>query len=137
MRNELQFDGIIFWVENNIIYTNLNSKFFESYQKKDVEDIFYNSISFLSNGNYLPILIQLDHVNTYNTLSLFKTISTSKTIKNLVLSRIFLVNSLGKKALLSLYNILDNQIVPNKVYTDYNMAVRYCNNDYLFFNNVS
>lgn len=137
MRNELQFDGIIFWVENNIIYTNLNSKFFESYQKKDMEDIFYNSISFLSNGNYLPILIQLDHVNTYNTLSLFKTISTSKTIKNLVLSRIFLVNSLGKKALLSLYNILDNQIVPNKVYTDYNMAVRYCNNDYLFFNNVS
>ncbi len=137
MRNVIQFDGIMFWVDQNIIYCKLNAVLLKNHQNADIEEIFYNAISILSNGTYLPILINLEEMSNSNSLKIFKIISNSALIKSLVLSRIFLVRSTGLKLMLSLNNIVLNRIVPNKIFKDFNLAIKYCNTDYMDFNRVS
>ncbi len=137
MRNVIQFDGIKFWVDQNIIYCNLDADFFENHQKANIEEIFYNAISILYNREYMPFLINLEQISYYNSLKIFKLISNSGPINTLVLSRIFLVRSIGLKVVLSLHKIVVNRVFQNKIHTDFNLAIKYCNNDYMVFNKAS
>jgi len=137
MRNVIQFDGIMFWVDQNIIYCKLNPVFLKNHEKSNVEDIFYNAISILSNGRYLPILISLEEMDSTSSLRTFKIITNSNLIKTLVLSKIFLVRSISSKIMLSLNNVVANKIVPNKIFKDFNSANKYCQNNYMSFNRVS
>ncbi len=137
MRSVIQFDGIKFWVDQNIIYCKLNPDFFEKHQKENIEDIFFNAISILYNREYMPFLIDLAQISNSNSLMLSKLIANSGPINSLVLSRIFFVRSKGLKVMLSLSNIIGNWVFPNKIHTDFNLAIKYCNNDYIVFNKAS
>lgn len=137
MKNVIEFDGIKIWSEDNIIYCNLNSVFFETYNKSSIEELFCNIIPILSNGTYMPIIINLEHLNRPYALRIFYVISKSAVIKKLVLSRIFLVNSLELKLILSLNNILVRQIVPNKIFRRFDAAYKFSKNDFKIFNTVS
>lgn len=137
MRNVIRFDEIEFWVDQNIIYCDFNADFLKSYQKVDVEEIFYNGISILSNGKYMPILINLEDISSANAIKIFKFLSNSTIVKEIVLSKIFLVRSVGVKVVLSLYNLVGDAVVPIKVCNDFNLAVKYCHKDYSAFNTIS
>lgn len=137
MRNVIQFDGIKFWVDQDIIHCNLDSVFFKKYERANIEEIFYNSISILTKGMYMPFLINIKGVDRPCALKIFNIISKSAQIKRLVLSRIFLVNSKGLKVILTLNNILVKQIVPNKIFRGYKAAMEFCKNDNMIFNEVS
>lgn len=137
MRNVIQFDGIKFWVDKNIIHCKLYTGFFKNYQKINIEDILFNSISILSNGNYMPILINLEQISNSNSLKFFKLISNSDLMKTLVLSRVYLVQSAGLKVLLSLHKNNSNQFISNKIYKDFNLAIESCYKDYMVYNKLS
>lgn len=137
MRSVIQFDGIKFWVDQDIIHCNLDSVFFSKYEKANIEEIFYNAIPILSKGTYMPFLINIENLERPCALKIFNIISKSAQIKRLVLSRIFLVNSIELKVILSLNNIIVKQVVPNKIFRGYDAAVNFCKNDYMIFNEVS
>lgn len=137
MRNAIRFDEIEFSIDQNIIQCNFNADLFKKYQKVDIEEIFYNGISVLSNGKYMPILINLENISSTNSIKIFRFLSNSAIIKEIVLSKIFFVRSVGLKVVLSLYNIVSDPIVPIKVCNDYTLAVKYCNKDYSAFNTIS
>nr|WP_321227999.1 hypothetical protein [uncultured Psychroserpens sp.] len=137
MRNVIQFDGIKFWVDENIIHCKLKKEFFKNYQKENIEEIFYNSISIVSNGNYMPILFNLENISILNSLKIFRLISNSFQMRRLVLPRIFLVQSNNLKLLLTLKNDVSIHAVTNKFFSDFDLAIKYCENDYTVFNNVS
>ncbi|MUU77482.1 hypothetical protein [Winogradskyella endarachnes] len=137
MKNVIEFDGIKFWVDQNTIHCDLNTVFFKTFDSAIIEELFCDILPLISNGTYMPIIVNLESLNRKNALRIFRIISKSAVIKKLVLSRIFLVDSLKLKLVLSLNNILVKQVVPNKIYTDFNTAHEFCKNDFKIFNTVS
>lgn len=137
MNNVIEFDGIKFWVDQDIVHCNLDNVFFKKHKNVNIEELFSNAIPVLSNGKYMPFMVNLEDVERPYALNIFNIISKSSQIKRLVLSRIFLVNSKGLKVILSLNNLIVRQAVPNKIYRSYDAAIKYCKKDYMIFNEVS
>ncbi|WP_299101589.1 hypothetical protein [uncultured Winogradskyella sp.] len=137
MRNVFQFDGIVFWVNQDIIHCKLDSQFFTKYNSETTVALLKDTIPSLSHGSYLPLLINVENLERPCALKLFNIISNSSDIKKLVLSRIFVVNSFGLKIILTLNNLIVKQAVPNKIFRNYNSAITFCKNDYLSFNRVT
>jgi hypothetical protein len=137
MKNEITIDNVNFWVDENIIFCRIGSDFDEFNKWNEIDDIFQYAISILSNGKYLPILIDLRETNYSLSIKIFKFLSFDSAIKTFVLSKTFLVNSYVLKALLLMYNFSASMIVPNSVFTDFNSALEDCNKNYSQFNSVS
>lgn len=134
MRNEIQFDDIKFWVDQHIIYCKFNGDFIKNYQMIDIEELFYNGISILSNGRYMPIIINLEQISDSNSIKIFKFLSKSVLIQSLILTKIFLVRSTGLKVLLALYNITVDPTLSSKICKNFNVAIKHCNKDNIVFN---
>jgi hypothetical protein len=134
MRNDIQFDGIKFSIDESIIHCTLDNDFLQKHNYIDIQEVFYNGISILSNGKYLPILINLEHVGFSDTIKIFKFLSICSLIKSLVISKTFMVDSLSLKVILSIYNISSDPIVPNRVCRDIDVALKHCNKENLVFN---
>lgn len=137
MRSEIQLDDMKFWVDENIIYCKINPDLSKDYQKIDIEEIFYNGISILSNGRYLPIIIDLDRVGYSDTIKIFKFLAHNNIVRSLILSQIFLVKSISLKIILSIYNFNKKPFFFNKICSDINIATKYCNKDNMVFNSIS
>ncbi|WP_040282138.1 hypothetical protein [Psychroserpens damuponensis] len=137
MRNVIQFDGIKFWIDQNVICCKLNTGFFKNHQWVDIDDIFYNAISILSKGRYLPILISFGEINNSNSLKTFNVLSNGKLMRTLDLPRVFLVHSSSLKMLLSLHHNIGHRISPTKIFKDFNRAIAYCNNEHLVYKNFN
>jgi len=134
MRNNIQFDGIKFWVDENIIHCILDNDFLQKNSYIDIQEVFYNGISILSNGKYLPILINLEHVGFSDSIKIFKFLSICSLIKSLVISKTFMVNTMSLKVILSIYNISSDPVVPNRVCRDLDAALKHCNKENVVFN---
>lgn len=134
MSNFIEFDGIRFWVDQNIIYCELNEDFDFQSLKGGVSEIFDNAITSLSNGKYLPILINLKLVRNTDAIKLFKFFSQNSSINTSVLSKAFVVRTFGLQSLLTFCGVALSNIVPNKIYNDIDMAISYCNERYMVFN---
>ncbi|NRD20378.1 hypothetical protein HNV08_09995 [Winogradskyella eckloniae] len=137
MRNVLQLDGVSFWVDQDVIHCKPNSDFFSKYTSRKMIACFSDVIPLLSEGSYLPLLIDVVELERPCALRLFNIISTNSRIKQMVLSRIFVVNSYRFKFILMLNNLLVKQVVPNKIFKNYKAAMKFCKEDYLSFNAVS
>jgi hypothetical protein len=134
MRNDIQFDGIKFWVDENIIHCTLDNDFLQKHSYIGIQEVFYNGISILSNGKYLPILINLEHVGFSDTIKIFKFLSICSLIKSLVISKTFMVDTMSLKVILSIYNISSDPVVPNRVCRDLDVALKHCKKENLVFN---
>jgi hypothetical protein len=136
MRNEIQLDDMKFWVDQNIMYCKMHSDLKKTYQKIDIEEIFYNGISILSNGKYMPIIIDLENLGFTDSIKLFKVLAHSQIVRSLILSQVFLVHSLRLKVILSIYNFNRKPFFLNKICNDLNGAIKYCNKDNMVFNSI-
>lgn len=56
MQKEILINNFKFWVSQNVIYCKFYDDSDVNYSNYVVEDIFYEAISILSDGNYLPII---------------------------------------------------------------------------------
>jgi hypothetical protein len=137
MRNEIQLDNIKFWVDQNIVHCNFNADFHENYEKIDIEEIFYNGISILSSGRYMPIIINLEQISDSNSIKIFRFLSKSVLIQSLILTKIFLVRSIRLKVLLVLYNVTLDPALSSRICKDFNVAIKHCNKENLVFNTLS
>lgn len=134
MGNEIVYDSVKFWLDHHVIHCRIKNNISKEFSEIEFEDLFVKIISSLTNVNYKPVLIDLTDLSYLNALSVFKTISRSLQIKSIVLSKTFLVQSIDLKLLLSLYNFGNNSVVPNKISTNYNGALKFSNETYEQFN---
>ena len=137
MRSEIQLDGMNFRVDQSIIYCKITPDFNKDYKKIDIEEIFYNGISILSNGRYMPILINLEDLGYSDSIKIFRYLAHSQIVRGLILSQIFLVKSRGLKAILSMYNFNKKPFFLNKICNNHDVAIKHCNKDNMVFNSIS
>ena len=137
IRNEIQLDNVKFWVVQDIIYCKFNDDIDRDYQKIDIEEIFYNSISILSNGKYMPILIDLEKVSYSNSIKIFNFLAHSQIVRGLILSQVFLVPSIGLQAILILYNLNKKPYFLNKICNSLDNAIKHCKKENMVFNAIS
>jgi len=137
MRDIIQFEGIKLKIDQNVIHCKLKPDFFKKYSTAKSEETIFNAISVLYDREYRPILLDLKQINSTDAVEIFMLISNSALINSLVLSRTFLVRTTSLKLFLALNNIVGNRVVPNKIYTDFNVALNYCQKNYKVFNNAS
>ncbi|MBU2928292.1 hypothetical protein [Winogradskyella psychrotolerans] len=137
MSEDIQYEGIKIWEDQNIIRCKLSPVFFKTYDKSEREEVLYKAISVIYDRQYKPLLLDLKQLNSSDSIELFILISNSVSINTLVLSRVFLVRSTSLRILLAINNITGNKVVPNKIHTDFNVARAYCQNNYQIFNNAS
>jgi hypothetical protein len=123
-----------FCVDQNIIFCKFNGDFINNNSKKNIEKIIYDDIFKWSNGMHMPILLDLEGLNSFESIKLFKILGTSSSIKSLILIQVFFVHSVTTKMILSILNSTINQVVKNKVTDNLDKAINYCNNENKVFN---
>ncbi|NJB70368.1 hypothetical protein GGR42_000830 [Saonia flava] len=127
MENIIQFEGAAFWVDQNIIYCTIKRGFvFQSFNGKDIETI-ANIIKRLSNGKFLPMLINLKGLDNLEALKSFNLFSPCSLIGITVLSRSFVVKSFIIKMFLVLSSIVDGNAFWNHIYVRVEEATGFCN----------
>ena len=134
MKNEVLTDGIKFLVDQNIIYCYINSNFNEHKIGVELEETFSHAILKLSDGKYIPLLINMTELNFLVSLKMFRYLSKNKLIKTLVLSKTFLVQTSLLKFLLCIYCLTIESIVSIRVFNFYTSAIRDCKKKYMEFN---
>ncbi|WAC02316.1 hypothetical protein N7U66_00720 [Lacinutrix neustonica] len=137
MKDNKLVNDIKFWVDQNVIHCSIPSGFEANSLEMDLEAVFFNAISTLSNGKYLPLLIDMEAIEFSLSIKLFKFLSKNSLIKTVVLSKTFLVNSLILKAFLSLHNFTYDPVVPNTIFNDFSSAIKCCNKNVMVFNALS
>ena len=137
MKKEILLNDMEFWVSQNIIYCKVLNSFNEIDSHANLEEVFYEAISILSDGSYLPIIFDFKEVNGLLLVKLFKIISSNNRIKNSVLSKAFLVKNYRQKILLSFYVMFSDSNVPNLVFNEMDAAVEHSSQNYSIFNSVS
>tara|TARA_R110002073_G_scaffold174557_6_gene331773 strand:+ start:4835 stop:5248 length:414 start_codon:yes stop_codon:yes gene_type:complete len=137
MKNDIQLEGIKFWVDENIIYCKISTDFIIDNQEKNIEEIFYNGISQLNQRRYMPMLINMQQISSSNSIKIFKKLAQSHSVRGLILSQIFLVKSISLKVCLIVHNIIKKPFFINKICDDFNVALKYCNMDNKVFNSLS
>ena len=137
MQKEILINNIKFWVSQNIIYCKLYDDSDVNCSNYDVEDIFYEAISILSDGNYLPIIFNFREINYSFSVKLFKFLSKNSKIKSSVLSEAFVVKNNRQKLLLYFSVLFSNSRKHSSVYKDSDLAIKYSNKSYTVFNSIS
>lgn len=136
MTEEILIDNIKFWVDQNIIYCKIYDGFEINSLLKDAELIFYNGISTLSKGKYMPVIINMREIDYTFSIKIYKFLSNSTLLNSIVLSKAFLVHRLGLKILLSIYNFTSDPVVPSEIFNNQNLATQHCNRDHRVFNQL-
>lgn len=127
MKNEVLIGDVKFWVDQNI----LHCKFYN--QEPDIKlikaniDNYLEAISYLSEGIYLTILFNLKEIDGLFSFQVFKLLETHPKIKDVFQYKAFLIKSKKIKVLFSIYNFYGDYIFPNKIFTDSDEAINYCN----------
>ncbi|SFZ94967.1 hypothetical protein SAMN05428642_1065 [Flaviramulus basaltis] len=134
MKDETLKRNILFWIDQNIIYCKISKNVGKNNIGVELEDTFSQAITMLSYGKYIPILINIREINFLTSIRLFIYLSNNLAIKNLVLSKTFLVDSFALKILLFLYSLTIDTIVPNRVFNIHSSAIKHCNKKYMEFN---
>lgn len=137
MKDEIRINNIKFWVNRNVIYCKLDDSSNVDYSDTGIEDVFYEAISMLSDGVYLPVIFDFREINIGLSVKLFKLLSNNGKIKSIVLSKAFLIKNYKHKMLLSFYVMFSDSNVPNLIFKDPDLAIQYSNKNYGIFNSVT
>ncbi len=134
MKNEIVLNHVKFWQDQNIIHATFISNVDKNFIEIEVEEIFIEVITALSNEQYRPLLIDITQLSRPNTVRLFKLLCRNWKINSLILAKSFIVKSWDLKLFLELFKLGRPSIVPNKISTDYKDTLKFCNDNYAQFN---
>ncbi|WP_188463343.1 DUF7793 family protein [Bizionia arctica] len=137
MEKQLLIGHSKFWIDKKIIYCKVDSDFNTEKVDENVEVLFVQTITVLSQGKFLPFLIDVRELDFNQSIKLLKLLSNCARIKSLILSKTFLVDSYKFKVLLSIYSFICNPIVPDFVFKNVKRAVEHCDDDNMIFNAVN
>lgn len=123
-----------FWLEDGILFCKFIPKKCSNEFREDFIEEYLKAIATLSNGGYFPIIIDLRKLNDSYALSVIRLLSKNQELKLAILSKSFLVNSVFLQVLLSVLNIAQDPIIPNKIFRNYESAIKYSSETNYIFN---
>ncbi|WP_339712851.1 hypothetical protein [uncultured Kriegella sp.] len=133
MKNIIQFDGVKFWMYQNIIHCEINKDFDYQWLKGNISRIIPKVTRLLSNGKYLPLLIDLTKVSNVAAIKIFVLLSPYSLLNKSVLSWSFLARSAIQKMILLVCRVDSGNYVSSNVYKDIDKATRYCSTRFKIF----
>jgi hypothetical protein len=137
MKNEVLIGDVKFWKDQNIVHCKFyNPEVDIEFVRKSMDE-YLSVISFLSNGVSLPLLINLKEVDGLFSYKIFKLFGMHPKIKDVYQYKAFLINSNKINFLFSIYNFFSDPIFPNKVFTNPNEAINYCEENNYSFNVIN
>lgn len=134
MENTIQFYGVKFWSDQNIIYCEINKDFDYQSLKANISRIIPKVTRSLSKGKYLPLLIDLTNVSNAEAIKLFILFSPYSLLNKSILSWSFLAGSAVQKVILLVCRVAGGNYVSNNIYKDINKAISYNNTRFKVFN---
>lgn len=137
MKNELFIGNFKFSVDQNIIFCTIYNGFDENSNWGEIDGIFLDAVTTLSKGKLLPLFIDLSKIDHSLSIKFFKFISNNFTLKKIVLSKTFLVNTYKLKIVLFVYNFTYNLIIPNAIFKNHNLAIKNCIKNHKKFKRLS
>lgn len=134
MKREILIEDIKFWVDQDIIYCKFYNGFDETFLNTDLENVFEAAITKLSDGKYRSIILNLRDIDHQLSVKVFKFLSSNALIKSLVLSKVFIVRTYNLKVLFSIYCFTKKAVLPIKIYKNFDLANKFCNEIDMEFN---
>ncbi|MBP0905679.1 DUF7793 family protein [Mariniflexile gromovii] len=125
MNKQIKCKKAKFWLEDGVLFC----KFISSECKKQFSEEFLEeylrAITTLSDGMYYPLLVDLRQLNDHYALSVVRILAFNPEIKSEILSKSFVVNSYFVQVLLILLRGIQDPVIPNKIFTNYDSAFAY------------
>ena len=125
MGNKIKCRKAKFWLEDEILFCEFNSKKCKNEFNEDFIEDYLEAIATLSDGKYFPLLIDLRQLNSKYTFSVVKTLAKNSDLKSAILSKSFMIKSFFIQFKLIVMKIIQDPIIPNKVFRSYQKAVKY------------
>ncbi|WP_308993204.1 hypothetical protein QLS71_008235 [Mariniflexile litorale] len=126
-----------FWLKEGVLFC----RFIRGECKKEFSQEFLDehikAITTLSNGRYYPLLIDLRQLNENYAFSVVKIIANNPELKSVILSKSFVVNSCFVQFVLVVLKRIDDPVIPNKVFRNYDTAIEYSLETNHFFNAIN
>ncbi len=121
-----EIDGVVFWIDSNIIHCTVGKEHQGRILEDNVAKIFASGISTLSNGRYIPLLIDLREVEIFDAFRLFAILSPPSLLDFSVLSTSFLVRSNALRIMLSVYCVVTGNAFWNTLHSNPKVALDQC-----------
>lgn len=121
-----EIEGAVFWKDSNIIHCTITDEFDGQFREDDTARFFADRIRCLSNGRYLPLLIDLTEVGHLDTFRLFTIFSPPSSVVVSVLSISILVRSYPLRIALSGYCFLNGNAFWHTLYSEPRKAMENC-----------
>lgn len=119
-------EGMQLWIESNIIHCLVQKDFNTEKLGMATTQNLTNTIRVLSNGKYMPLLMDLSEMGNYRTLQLYHYFSPCSPVDICVKSRIFLVRSCPLNMLLDLFCLVNGNAFWNTIYHKMEEAINRC-----------
>ncbi|MFD2824665.1 hypothetical protein ACFS5M_13365 [Lacinutrix iliipiscaria] len=126
-KNSIQLGSARFWTDvRNIIYCEFEDSM--TYCHLDIESVklYINTIVKLCNGKAMPFLIDLRNIRFTFSNEAVSFLAQSSLLKTLIISEVFILNSIGTKLLISAYKRIFDPIIPYSIFSDITLAQQYC-----------
>lgn len=114
-----------FWLEDGILFCEFIAKECKNEFSEDFIEDYLEVISSLSKGGYFPLLIDLRQLKNDYAFSVVKILAKNPELKSAILSKSFVVESFLLQFILIALKIVQDPIIPNKIFRNYNKAVKY------------
>ena len=125
MSNQIKCRRAKFWLDNGILFCEFIPKECKNEFSEDFIEDYLEAIATLSDGGYFPLLIDLRHLNNKYTFSVVKFLAKNPDLKSAILSKSFVIKSFLIQFILIVMKIVQDPIIPNKVFRSYQKAVKY------------
>lgn len=123
-----------FWIEDGVLYCKFIAKKCKNKFSDDFIEDYLDAITLLSNGRYYPLLIDLRKLNNNYAFSVIKILAKNPALKLAILSKSFVVKSYLIQFILIVLKVIQDPIIPNKVFRNYKKAVKYSQRTNFIFN---
>lgn len=121
-----EINGVVFWIEANIIHCTISKEYKGEILEDKAAEFFASEITALSNGRYLPLLIDLREVGILDAFRLFTILSPPSLLDFSVLTTSFLVRSNALRIMLSVYCIATGNAFWNTLHSNPKVALNHC-----------
>tara|TARA_R110002050_G_scaffold94765_2_gene197257 strand:+ start:126798 stop:127211 length:414 start_codon:yes stop_codon:yes gene_type:complete len=125
MSDQIKCRKAKFWLEDGVLFCEFILKECKNEFSEDFIEDYLNVIATLSDGRYFPLLIDLRQLNNNYAFSVVKILAKNPELKLAILSKSFVVNSFLIQFVFNVLKMVQDPIIPNKIFRSYKSAVKY------------
>ena len=121
----LQLDQSRFWIDNEILFCEIRHQDAHRYLNTVTIKRYLKSVIHLCAGKKVPCLIDLRNTDGTFSINAAKTLATSIAFQSLVITEVYVVNSIKMKLLINSYKRIYEPLKPFVIFDNYNKALNY------------